>query len=214
MSARLGNEAPGGTETRRRIVETAERLFRQYGFQKTTVADIAAELSMSPANVYRFFASKSEINEAVASLLTGEVEAIARAAATTPGLPAPERLALFVHETYRATVQRYMADKRMHAMVHAAIEESWDVISAHKMRMDEILVDLVRDGASKGEFVLAGDVETAARCVRMAVVLVCHPQLIEHCMRGQENIELMIDPLVDFCCRALGSKAVAHRATS
>ncbi len=214
MSARAGNEASGGLETRQRIVETAERLFRQYGFQKTTVADIAAELSMSPANVYRFFSSKSEINEAVASLLTGEVEAIARAAATTPGLPAPERLALFVHETYRATVQRYMADKRMHAMVHAAIEESWDVVAAHKMRMDEILVDLVRDGVSKGEFVLEGDVETAASCVRMAVVVACHPQLIEHCMRAQENVEAMIDPLVDFCCRALGSKTVAHRAGS
>ncbi|HET7714600.1 MAG TPA: TetR family transcriptional regulator, partial [Bauldia sp.] len=40
-------------ETRARIVETAEGLFRRLGFAKTTVADIAAELGMSPANVYR-----------------------------------------------------------------------------------------------------------------------------------------------------------------
>ena len=52
-------------DTRRLIIEAAERLFRQIGFQKTTVADIARELHMSPANVYRFFAAKSEINEAV-----------------------------------------------------------------------------------------------------------------------------------------------------
>jgi len=32
--------------------------FRQIGFQKTTVADIARELHMSPANVYRYFAAK------------------------------------------------------------------------------------------------------------------------------------------------------------
>src|SRR3984893_7347154 len=39
-----------GKDTRHLIVEVAERLFRQLGFQKTTVADIARELHMSPAN--------------------------------------------------------------------------------------------------------------------------------------------------------------------
>ena len=42
-------------DTRERILVVAERLFRQIGYQKTTVADIAKELRMSPANVYRFF---------------------------------------------------------------------------------------------------------------------------------------------------------------
>ena len=45
-------------DTRDRILEVAERLFRQIGYQKTTVGDIAKELRMSPANVYRFFESK------------------------------------------------------------------------------------------------------------------------------------------------------------
>lgn len=37
-----------------RILEAAERLFRHYGYAKTNVADIARELDMSPANIYRF----------------------------------------------------------------------------------------------------------------------------------------------------------------
>jgi AcrR family transcriptional regulator len=52
-------------DTRARIMETAEALFRRLGFAKTAVADIAAELKMSPANVYRFFASKNAIVEAI-----------------------------------------------------------------------------------------------------------------------------------------------------
>ena len=56
---------PNEKDIRQAIIEAAERLYRKYGFQKTTVADIARELHMSPANVFRFFASKSEINEAV-----------------------------------------------------------------------------------------------------------------------------------------------------
>ena len=42
----------------------ADELFRQFGFGKTTVADIAAELGMSPANIYKFFSSKEAIIQA------------------------------------------------------------------------------------------------------------------------------------------------------
>ena len=47
---------------------------RDIGYQKTTVADIAKSLRMSPANVYRFFDSKKSINEAVLARFKGELE--------------------------------------------------------------------------------------------------------------------------------------------
>jgi AcrR family transcriptional regulator len=206
---RAGADAPAALETRRRIVDTAERLFRQYGYQKTTVADIAAELSMSPANVYRFFTSKSAINEAVARLLTGEVEAVARAAATAHGLSARERLARVIHETYRATVQRYMQDQRMHAMVHAAIDENWEVVRDHKAAVLAILTELITDGVANGEFIFEGEPAIAARCVQMATIATCHPQIIEHCLRANEDLEQMIDPMIAFCCRGIGASARA-----
>ena len=65
-------------DTRERILVVAERLFRQIGYQKTTVADIAKELRMSPANVYRFFDSKKAIHEGVARTLMGGVEIAAQ----------------------------------------------------------------------------------------------------------------------------------------
>jgi len=65
-------------DTRERILVVAERLFRQLGYQKTTVADIAKELRMSPANVYRFFDSKKSIHEGVCRVLMGEVEEAGR----------------------------------------------------------------------------------------------------------------------------------------
>ena len=61
-------------DTRARIVETADALFRRLGFAKTAVADIAAELKMSPANVYRFFPSKSAIVEAICQRCLGELD--------------------------------------------------------------------------------------------------------------------------------------------
>ncbi|MEA4855725.1 helix-turn-helix domain-containing protein, partial [Solidesulfovibrio sp.] len=43
--------------TKSRIIEAAENLFREVGYSKTTVADIASALGMSPANIYRYFAT-------------------------------------------------------------------------------------------------------------------------------------------------------------
>src|SRR4029077_9872547 len=78
-------------DTRERIRVVAERLFRQIGYQKTTVADIAKELRMSPANVYRFFDSKKAIHEGVARGLMSGVEEAAQKIAAAPG-PAAARL--------------------------------------------------------------------------------------------------------------------------
>src|SRR5712664_4120364 len=77
-------------DTRERILVVAERLFRQIGYQKTTVADIAKELRMSPANVYRFFDSKKAMHGGAARGLMGEVDVEAQRIARSPG-PAPVR---------------------------------------------------------------------------------------------------------------------------
>src|SRR5215470_4687555 len=73
-------------DTRARIVETADTLFRHMGFAKTAVADIAAELGMSPANIYRFFSSKHAIVEAICQRCLAELEekawAVARSKAS------------------------------------------------------------------------------------------------------------------------------------
>ena len=52
------------TETYELIIQKADSLFRRFGM-KTSVAAIAGELSMSPANIYKFFPSKRAIIEAV-----------------------------------------------------------------------------------------------------------------------------------------------------
>src|SRR5580704_2019913 len=95
------------TDTRERILVVAERLFRQLGYQKTTVADIAKELRMSPANVYRFFDSKKSIHEGVARILMGEVEEAAAAILKKPG-PASSRLRDMIKTIHHMNAERYV----------------------------------------------------------------------------------------------------------
>jgi AcrR family transcriptional regulator len=207
---RSGATDQGAAEVmQRRIAETAERLYRQYGYQKTTVADIAAELGMSPANVYRFFASKAAITEAVARRITGEVAAQIRAATSEPGLSACERLRRLVEVMHAGITHTCIADNRMHAMVHAAIEQNWGVIQAHKETIRRMMAEIIADGMAAGEFDVT-DADVAASCFQHALVAYCHPVIIEHRLRSGEDIDATLDPMLAFALRGLGAREPAE----
>jgi AcrR family transcriptional regulator len=50
---------------RENIIMSAGQIFRQFGFRKTTMEEIARELKMGKSSIYYYFNSKEEIFEAV-----------------------------------------------------------------------------------------------------------------------------------------------------
>jgi AcrR family transcriptional regulator len=186
------------TDVRGRILTTAERLFREIGYQKTTVADIARELRMSPANVYRFFDSKKSINAGVAKRLMGEVEqASGKIASGKTG--ATERLRQLLSTIHRMNSDRYVADAKMHDMVAAAMEEDWDVCRMHMESIIGTIGAVIADGVASGEFRVT-DVNVAANCTCAAMVRFFHPQLIADCA---DKPEPTLDQMIDFVIAGL-----------
>lgn len=167
-------------ETRARILAVAEEMFRRLGYQKTAVADIAAELGMSPANVYRFFPSKGAINEAICRRVVDEIVEIAFAAARGRG-GADERLERLLLDIHRHTLTTLLKEKRMHDMVATALEENWSTIKEHLTRLHAIIEGLIREGNDAGVFDVE-DPAVAAMCVKTAFTPFTHPAMIEQCI--------------------------------
>ena len=165
-------------DVRARIVETAEVLFRDIGYQKTTVADIAKALKMSPANVYRFFDSKKSINEAVAERVTAAVRA-RMAAIARANRPAGERLRDLLRAMNACMCELGASEAKMHDMVEAAMNQSWGVIRAHIAGVDEIITGVLEDGVASGEF--DANPKIAGPCIRAAMIRFCHPAIIAQC---------------------------------
>ena len=163
-------------ETRDRILTEAERLFRSIGYSKTTVADIAQACDMSPANVYRFFESKSAINEAITEVVLNRMETLAQSIVREPK-PAAERLKKLIMEGHRFSCEQYLNASRVHEMVAKAMDEQWSVIDAHIERVRTAYRLIIEDGARSGEFV-ARDLDDRCQCVFNAVMPFCHPQLV------------------------------------
>jgi AcrR family transcriptional regulator len=193
------------TDTREKILVVAERLFRQIGYQKTTVADIAKELRMSPANVYRFFDSKKAIHEGVARGLMGEVEQAAQTIAADHG-PAASRLRELMKTVHRMNTERYVGDSKLHEMVEIAMEEDWDVCVAHMLLITETIGSVVGRGAATGEFEVA-DVPLAAMCACTGMMRFFHPQMIAQCATKPGPT---IDEMIDFIIAGLSPRAKAN----
>ena len=118
-------------DMRHRILVVAERLFREIGYQKTTVADIAKVLQMSPANVYRFF----EFEEGDPRRRGAASDGRGRAGGAEHRRRATdlrsERLRKLLSTVHRMNCERYIGDAKLHEMVAIAMEENWDVCVAH-----------------------------------------------------------------------------------
>ena len=185
-------------DTHERILVVAERLFREIGYQKTTVADIAKVLRMSPANVYRFFDSKKAIHEGVAHSLMGGVEDVAQAIAARPG-PAAARLRELVITIHRMNSERYVGDSKLHEMVEVAMQESWDVCVAHMKLVTETIGGVIAQGVASGEFAET-DVGLAAFCTCHAMIGYFHPQMIAQMMNKPGPT---IDQMIDFVLASL-----------
>lgn len=193
------------TDTRERILVVAERLFRQIGYQKTTVADIAKELRMSPANVYRFFDSKKSIHEGVARGLMGEVEVEAQRIARSEG-PAATRLRRMMTTINRMNTERYVGDSKLHEMVEIAMQEDWEVCVAHMELIGQIIGEVIAQGVASGEFEVE-DLEVAALCACTAMMRFFHPQMIAQCATKPGPT---IDQMIDFVVAGLSPRARAH----
>ena len=193
---------PVETDTRERILVVAERLFRQIGYQKTTVADIAKELRMSPANVYRFFDSKKSIHEGVARGMMGGVEEAAQAIAAQGG-PAAARLRELMKTVHRMNTERYVGDSKLHEMVAIAMEEDWEVCNAHIMLITQTMGSVIAQGVASGEFEV-DDLEQTALCCCTGMIRFFHPQMIAQCANKPGP---SIDEMIDFVIAGLSPRA-------
>jgi len=188
-------------DTRARIMATAEALFRRLGFAKTTVADIAAELRMSPANIYRFFDSKSAIVEAICRRCLSEVEEKAWAVARSKDAPA-ERLERLILEILAYHMENLITEHRVNELVVAAIEQSWGTIRAHKDVIRNIVELILRDGIAAGDFDPVDPRETAELIMR-SLVPFTNPLVTGQCVEEGDDLPAQARASVRFLLRAI-----------
>jgi AcrR family transcriptional regulator len=172
MDRPAGGATSGGT--RERILDAAEALLRRHGPAKTAVVDVAKALGMSHGNVYRHFASRAELLDAVAERWLRGVSGPLAGIAAGPE-PAAARLEAWVLALAAAKRRKVLDDPELFATYHAVAEAARHVVEAHLAELRGQLARIVREGAAAGEFRVA-DPDAAAAAVLDATVRFHHPR--------------------------------------
>ena len=160
-------------ETRERILLAAEDLLRRHGIAKTTVVDVARALEMSHANVYRHFASKTELQDAVAQRWLKKIMEPLRAIVTDK-TSAAARLERWVLSLAAAKRAKVLDDPELFATYHAVAQSARAVVEAHLAELSDHVATIIRDGVTQGEFKVK-DPDAAALAVLNATSRFHHP---------------------------------------
>ena len=184
------------------ILAAAMRRFEQFGYGKTTMAEIAADCDMSAANIYRYFENKLEIGAQLARrCLAKECSDLAEVI-RLPGSVAA-RLEAFLLGNFHYTYQRWSEQPRINELVEAIARERTDVIQEHLRIKQELVTQLVEDGNRSGEFSVI-DPKRAAEAILVASTVFEVP-LFMH-MHSFEKFESMARNVADLILYGLNAR--------
>ena len=97
---------------------------------------------MSPANVYRFFASKTEIHEAVVRRLLNEIE-VAVGEIVQRSDQANQKLRAVIAAIEKAHAKRLQANPKLHELIEAAFNENWAIAYQHRQKIEKSLTAII-----------------------------------------------------------------------
>jgi len=137
--------------TRLRILDKADALFHRLGFYKTTVADIARELEMSPANVYKFFTSKEALVQAVAEWNLNLFKATI-SEALKEGKTSSSKLKVLATTIYQFHKNKFRSDHELYRLMVAAHDEQWPCVLEFKAFLRRTLAEIIEEGVEAEEF--------------------------------------------------------------
>lgn len=167
----MPNDAP---LTKEAILDAAEETLRRYGPDKTSVVDVAKALGVSHGTLYRHFASKAALREAVTERWLKR-SIVAPLKELRPGKAgAKDKLRLWLDTLMRLKRDCAAEDPEMFAMYTAVSLEAGEPIAAHVRELTSQIAAILREGRENGEFEFQ-DAESTAQALFMATSQFHHP---------------------------------------
>ena len=187
-------------DNRRLILDAAEQRYREVGYGKTTMAEIADDVGMSAANLYRYFKNKNEIGCACAKRCMGERIDRLRVVVRTPGLSAVDRLREYVQESLTYSYENAGTDQKINELVQKILNERKDLVHDKVEIEMGLIAEILAMGNSSAEFSV-DDVLVTSRNIQTAIVMFNVPTFLG--LYPFEEFQEMANGVVDLILNGL-----------
>ncbi len=151
------------------ILEAAVARFSEYGYNKTTMAEIAEDTNMSAANIYRYFKNKEEIAAACAKKFMGERLNELKQLVRKKHRNAAEKLEQYILTTLEITQKKAQENSKIDELCGEITRNRPDLVH-HKIENEKALIlEILTYGNQTGEFDVDDVIDTAAAMHAMLV---------------------------------------------
>lgn len=174
------------------IVRAADSRFRHYGYRKTTMAEIARDVDMSTANIYRYFASKEEIMAACAERYIDQRMQKLHAIVTGTSTSAAAKIRDYALATLHFSHNLAMKNDKIYELIEVIKQRKPEIIHQRVRQETGLIRQILEEGQEAGEFDVENPEETAL-AIHSSLVLFDVPLFMD--LYPLEEFEKMADAI-------------------
>lgn len=186
---------PVDHSVREQIVEAAGEHFSHYGYDKTTVSDLAKAIGFSKAYIYKFFDSKQAIGEAICTQTLSKIVAAVDEAVAGAATPTEKFRRLF-KALVTTGVGLFFNDRKLYDIAAHSAGEGWPSARAYGERIRQILTEIVREGRETGEFERKTPLDETVHAIYLVMQPYVNPLLLQHNLDLVEDAPTQLSNLV------------------
>ena len=154
--------------TQDEILRTAFQRFRIYGYNKTTMAEIAEDGDMSAANLYRYFDNKESLAKACINLHIEERIDRIHIAIRQPGLTASNKLRALTMTSLEHCHSIYSQEYHLNHLIQQITTKYPEVVHEKIRHIEYAIASVLSEGIENEEFHDV-DIESTARAIYSAI---------------------------------------------
>ena len=170
---------PADHDVRDQIVVAATEHFSRYGYEKTTVSDLARAIGFSKAYIYKFFESKQAIGEMICANCLHKIETDVRAAVAEAELPTEKLRRMFKVST-EASLRLFFRDRKLYDIAASAATGNWQSVQAYEARVQQLLQEVLQAGRQSGEFERKTPLDETATAIYLVMRPYLNPLLLQY----------------------------------
>ena len=189
------SRGPLDHSVREQIVEAAFEHFGHYGYEKTTVAELAKSIGFSKAYIYKFFDSKQAIGEVIcANRLETIMTAVLAAVADAPS--ASEKLRRLFRALTEAGSELFFHDRKLYDIAAVASRDKWPSTERYAERLLKLIESIVVEGRQAGEFERKTPLDEATYAIYMVMCPFINPVQLQFNLETAPTAAVILSSLI------------------
>jgi AcrR family transcriptional regulator len=168
---------PAKADPREIILKAAAERILHYGYNKTTMSEIAADCGMSAGNIYRFYPSKIDIAEAMTRKFSADSH-VAYAQIIRDSARSPSRkLSDFFNLRLERNFRLFEHNPKLMELVEIMGRERPEYLAEERAQERRQIEKILEEGRVSGDFALPADLTITADLVQCAMMKFRIPHL-------------------------------------